>query len=100
VNQSIFEGSLVEVMPKAKKFLLLHERRESWRVSRIITERAFCHTCDAATDWLSTEQITYLAYSRELEEPLHSRNTKDGKVLICRNSLEKFVNSKRKGESR
>lgn len=76
-------------MPKAKKFLMFHERRESWRVSRIITKRAFCPICRAVTEWLSDDQITALGYSGESDEELHFRTAIDGRVLICRESIER-----------
>jgi hypothetical protein len=89
-------------MPKTKKTLVLHERRELWRVRWTTISETFCHSCQAETTWLPTDQAVALpgldVVSTLINREIHFKNV-TGELLVCRVSLELFLNSK-KGESK
>lgn len=88
-------------MPKTKKTLVLHERRESWRVRWTTTRESFCHSCQADTTWLTDEAVALSGLdivSPLIDREIHVKNV-TGELLICRVSLELFLNLK-KGESK
>ena len=84
-------------MTKAKKILLLHERRETWRVRFDKNRRAFCRRCAAETVWLTGAQAARLSGLTEREifrladsGKTHFAETGSGLLLICETSLKTF----------
>jgi hypothetical protein len=95
IDSFLVYGSLADVMPKAKKLLLLHEKRETWRVHIGEGRVAFCSRCAAETIWLTGNEAAHLADMSERRifrlienEKVHFQETKEGALLICSKSLE------------
>jgi hypothetical protein len=86
---------LSDVMPKAKKIFLLHERRETWRVRIAGKTRGFCLQCEAETVWLSGAEAAQFAGLTEREifrlaetdSKIHFRENEAGILLVCEKSL-------------
>ena len=88
---------LNDVMAKAKKIFLLHERRETWRVRVKSKTCGFCPQCEAETVWLTGTQATRFSGLTEREifrltenARVHFQENDEGLLLICRKSLEKI----------
>ena len=87
-------GSVADVMPKAKKYLLLHERKETWRI-RIGKKRSnFCELCEAEVEWLTSAEAAKMSGRSEREVfrlvengQVHFAETEIGALMICSRSL-------------
>ena len=82
-------------MPKAKKILLLNERRETWRITMRGQRTAYCPDCDAKVEWLSTRESMRLLDTTELaviklvgSAAAHSQEDDRGFLFFCKASLE------------
>ena len=90
------EGSLAEAMARAKKILLLHERRETLRLRFKRTQRSGrCAYCDAEVEWFTPlEAAEFLSLTeREVFRLVeagrfHLFESEVQSLLVCRRSLE------------
>lgn len=89
-------------MPKSKKFFLLHERRETWRVRFEKKRHAFCEKCQGETIWLTCAEAALASGSSEREifrlaenASIHFAETGSGLLLVCDCSLETFYSNQK-----
>lgn len=88
-------------MPKAKKILLLQEKRETWRVRFVTGRRGFCPACETDTIWLNKSEAARFSSLTGRENfrltenaQIHFRENDAGILLFCRKSLEKIEEKK------
>lgn len=84
-------------MGKAKKFFLLNERRETWRIKLQEQRTAYCSRCGSDVDWLSTHDAMLLLNITELATikltgtaDVHSQEDDRGFLFFCKTSLERL----------
>jgi len=84
-------------MKKAKKFFLLNERRETWRIRFEAPRIAFCATCGTDVEWLTTHDSMRVLGINEIAvlkltdaADVHSHEDDRGFLFFCRTSLERF----------
>lgn len=82
-------------MPKEKKFFLLHERRETWRIRLEKNRRGFCEPCLEETAWLTAAEAASISDLSEREiyrlaenGRLHFAESDTRLLFFCRRSLE------------
>lgn len=97
---------LSDGMAKAKKYVLLSERRETWRMRVIRQMSGYCNDCGRETIWLTPQEIARMTFlTREDVGQLII----DGRVhyfehaettLICGLSLGQHVQTAETGSRR